>query len=75
MRCAKTGVDVELMMAAEAPYQIWSGDVFECPGCGFRVVSGFGGKPVAEHFQTQRYATFAKSVFLRFWESLADKAA
>ncbi len=54
MVCAKTGIDVELMASAE-PYQVWNADLFECPACGFKVVSGFGKTPIAEHFQRERY--------------------
>lgn len=73
MRPAKTGVDVELMTGAE-PYQIWMGDLFRCPGCNIEIVTGFGGAPVAEHFQ-QKYASFVPCIFTRFWQSLEDKAA
>ena len=74
LRCVKTGVDIEAM-AGTMPYQIWSGDLFECPGCGVRVISGFGSQPVAEHFQTERYAKFVPGVFMKFWGTLKDKAA
>jgi hypothetical protein len=33
------------------PYKLWSGDLWECPGCGTQTVSGVGRGPVAEHFQ------------------------
>jgi hypothetical protein len=73
MVCAKTGVAVELMASAE-PYQIFNADLFECPACGFKVVSSFGKTPIAEHFQRERYAEFLKGVALRFWSTLAEKA-
>jgi hypothetical protein len=74
LKCIKTGVDVEAM-AADMPYQIWSGDLFECPSCHVEIVSGFGQQPVAEHFQKERYSKFVSGVFLRFWGNLEDKAA
>ena len=38
MRCAKNG----LIVADPEPSTYWSGDMYECPGCGARVVTGFG---------------------------------
>lgn len=35
------------------PYQIWSGDRYDCPAGGCAVISGFGSEPVAEHFQPE----------------------
>lgn len=72
MRCKKTGIDVELMAGAE-PYQIWNADLFACESCGVQVVTQFGGTPIAEHFQRERYASFLKGAFLRFWGNLIDK--
>ena len=74
LRCEKTGVDVEAM-TGQMPYQIWSGDLFECPSCGIRVISGFGSKPVAEYFDKARYAKFVPGVFMKFWGNLKDMAA
>lgn len=34
------------------PYKIWAGDLWECLGCGFQIVSGVGGAPMAEHYQS-----------------------
>lgn len=33
------------------PYKIWSGDLWECRGCGAQIVSGFGASPLFEHYQ------------------------
>ena len=30
------------------PYKIWSGDVWQCEGCGAKIISGFGLRPLAE---------------------------
>ena len=34
-----------------APYKLWVGDLYECEGCGAKIVSGFGRAPIAEHYQ------------------------
>ena len=34
-----------------APYKLWVGDLYECPGCGAQLISGVGQGPIAEHFQ------------------------
>ena len=50
MPCAKTGalwrIDVP-----EGPYQVWSGDRYECPVGGESVIVGNGSIPVSEHFE------------------------
>jgi hypothetical protein len=33
------------------PYKLWSGDLWQCMGCGHRLVSGAGFAPIAEHYQ------------------------
>lgn len=33
------------------PYKVWSGDLYECQGCGHQVVSGVGSGPITEHYQ------------------------
>lgn len=72
MKVRKNGVDLELM-AGSNPYQIWSGDLYECPRCSVQIVSGFGKEPVAQHFQAERYAKFLPGVFTRFWSTLKEK--
>lgn len=34
-----------------APYKLWMGDLYECRGCGARVIVGVAWKPLAEHYQ------------------------
>lgn len=29
------------------PYKLWSGDLYECQGCGAQIISGFGHGPIA----------------------------
>ena len=33
------------------PYKVWSGDLWECEGCGAHIVSGTGRAPIVEHYQ------------------------
>lgn len=33
------------------PYKIWSGDRWQCDGCGAVIISGCGLQPVSEHYQ------------------------
>ncbi len=28
------------------PYKLWSGDLWECKGCGSQILSGFGSQPI-----------------------------
>jgi len=41
------------------PYKLWSCDLAECPKCGVEIITGFGYKPLAEHFHPD-YADKAK---------------
>lgn len=54
MRCSKNGRVLETLSAGE-PYQLWSGDEFECPSCGTRVIARFGMEPIAEAHEGARY--------------------
>jgi len=33
------------------PYKVWSGDRWECEGCGATIISGTGREAIAEHYQ------------------------
>ena len=33
------------------PYKLWSGDEWECRGCGATIIVGTGRSPVSEHYQ------------------------
>lgn len=33
------------------PYKIWSGDLWECEGCGAEIIHGTGRAPLAEHYE------------------------
>jgi hypothetical protein len=46
MERVRSGVDVlEQYLNPPEPYQVWSGDLFECPGCGARIVADFANGP------------------------------
>ena len=32
------------------PYKLWSGDLYECPGCRASTIVGVGFQPVSEHY-------------------------
>jgi hypothetical protein len=33
------------------PYKLWVGDLWQCEGCGTKIVSGFGSGAISEHYQ------------------------
>jgi hypothetical protein len=35
------------------PYKVWSGDLWECQGCGAQIISGTGHDRIAEHYQPE----------------------
>jgi hypothetical protein len=42
MRCAENEVAVRDKRTSDSPSTVWSGDRFECPGCGASVIVDFG---------------------------------
>ena len=32
------------------PYKLWCADLFICPGCKYRLISGFGQEAISEHY-------------------------
>ena len=54
LRIKKNGVFIEEGMPDGAggwqSYKLWVADLYECPQCGFELVTGFGHAPVREHF-------------------------
>jgi hypothetical protein len=36
---------------AWTPYKLWSGDLWECRGCGHQLISGVGSSPISEHYK------------------------
>ena len=33
------------------PYKLWGGDLWECQGCGTKIISGIPREPLAEHYE------------------------
>ena len=54
MECQHTGTPM-ILEATFGSYQIWHGDLWECPICGTRVVCNWGSKPVAERHQNGNF--------------------
>ncbi len=55
-RIVKNGFIVEEGMPNErdgtwGPYKLWRADLYICPSCGTKVVTGFAANPFAEHFE------------------------
>lgn len=44
------------------PYKIWSGDTWECLGCGAVIVSGCAQSPIAEHYQEPDFSHYMKTL-------------
>lgn len=51
MAVAKNSVTVEELLDDGQPYKLWDADLYECAGCGTRIITGFGQLPLAEHYQ------------------------
>jgi hypothetical protein len=71
MKVKRNGIELLEMAGAQnpQPYKLWQADLFMCPGCGIEIVSGYGQKPVAEHFQ-DGFATRIKSHRVKNYERL-----
>lgn len=57
LRCHKNGRAVETFSGADEPYQIWHGDEWVCPECGWKVVVGWGHQPISDFGTDEHYAT------------------
>ncbi len=51
LRCETSGTTV-VDMADFGIYKVWDADTYKCPGCGNEVVTGFGERPMREHYET-----------------------
>jgi hypothetical protein len=51
MRVVKNGVTVEELLEDGRPYKLWDADRWQCPDCGAVVITGFGQRPIAEHWE------------------------
>jgi hypothetical protein len=74
---AASGIAAE-SMAPFGAYQLWSADLWECPGCHTQVVFRFAPTPIAEHFDpgyADALKFFAGKPHVRFWASPKEKLA
>lgn len=53
MNVEKNGVIVEETTEDQQPYKLWSADLYECPDCGRKVITGFAQHPLAMHHETR----------------------
>ena len=60
----KNDIAVLEMMSDEHsdPYKLWSADLLECPKCNHRIITGFGNRAIAEHYQPDFTETVDKYV-------------
>jgi hypothetical protein len=43
------------------PYKVWLADLWECPGCGVQIVSGYAPHPLAERHESNFASELALS--------------
>jgi len=41
---------VEMFQSNSEIYKIWQCDIWQCPVCKVKIVSGYGGNPIRQHF-------------------------
>lgn len=73
----KNGVTAEIM-SDFGSYQLYDADLLECPGCAVEIISNFGSRPLAEHYQKPYYERIAENLrhrgpWFRVWNSRRDK--
>jgi len=65
LKIKQNGVSVEEGMPLNdgmwGPYKIWQADLWECRECGIEIISGFGHRPIAEHYKKEEYARIRRS--------------
>lgn len=60
MRCKKNSRALEVLSGGQ-PYELWSGDQFQCPQCGASVLIQFGREPMADAgVDPDRYAVMKR---------------
>jgi hypothetical protein len=74
----KIGAAVQTM-TEDGPYQLFSADRLECPGCGHAIARS-AADPIAEHFQGQVFRDWAdgyaqRGELMRSWATLKEKEA
>jgi len=51
MRASKNDRGFMETMTGGKPYRLWATDEYECPKCGYKVLTGFGIECIVEHFE------------------------
>lgn len=72
-RCAANGIAVN-EQCGEGMYRIWMADLWQCPGCGHSIVSGFARAPVAHGYgdvDATRWSECGRAVTV--YEKLEDR--
>jgi len=59
LKCKKNEVIVEESVDSNSSC-IWEADLWECRKCGVEIITGFGLKPIAEHWQENYQEILAK---------------
>lgn len=55
LRIKRNGIlTVDMFQDPPEPYEAFTGDLWECPGCKAQIVAGFGQFPVARHFEVDK---------------------
>ncbi len=77
MHCIKNGAVVE-HMATDGAKALQAADLYECPTCKIRVISGFGQQCLVNHWENGKYKAtrdFEAGLFpiTQSWMSLEDK--
>lgn len=74
-RTKKSGVGLD-SMATFGSYQIFAGDVLECPGCGHRIIRR-AAHPISEHYKpdhgTLRSNYQTRGILFRSWANEREK--
>lgn len=79
MRPKTLGVPVE-SMATFGPYKLYAADLYVCPGCDKKVLTGFQNEPIAHHFEqdynsiVSSYRRNANRPVARFWANKQEKS-
>ena len=61
LKIKKNGIIVAEHLKNGELYKVWSADLFECPNCGFELISGFGNQPNYHHFDKKAEEEIAKA--------------
>ena len=54
----------EMFQNNTALYRLWSADLWQCPKCGYQIVSGYGNHAYAEHFEQNLEKIIAEETVL-----------